>query len=82
MFSQSERHDHGTRICWDVLATTRSAGIEGFIFLDIQCVVNRELAFPHLFDFVSHSPRLGGGGLGFQNSPISGLRSPDTRRRL
>jgi hypothetical protein len=60
MFSQSERHDHGTRICWDVLATTRSAGIEGFIFLDIQCVVNRELAVPHLFDFVSHSPRLGG----------------------
>jgi len=31
-----------TRICWDVPETTRSAGIERLIFLDIQCVVNRE----------------------------------------
>ena len=47
------------RICWDVPETTRSAGIERLIFLDIQCVVNREHAFPHLFDFVSYSPHLG-----------------------
>ena len=49
----------GTRICWDVPETTRSAGIERLIFLDIQCVVNRDHAFPHLFDFVSYSPHLG-----------------------
>lgn len=47
------------RICWDVSATMRSAGIERLIFLDIQCVLNREHAFPHLFDFVSYSPHLG-----------------------
>jgi hypothetical protein len=40
----------------------RSAGIERLIFLDIQCVVNRKHAFPHLFDFVSYSPHLGAGG--------------------
>ena len=50
------------RICWDVPETTRSAGIERLIFLDIQCVVNREHAFPHLFDFVSYSPHLGAEG--------------------
>jgi hypothetical protein len=49
----------GTRICWDVPETTRSAGIERLIFLDIQCVLNREHAFPLLFDFVSYSPHLG-----------------------
>jgi uncharacterized protein len=48
-----------TRICWDVPATTRSAGVERLVFLDIQCVLNREGAFPHLFDFVSYSPHLG-----------------------
>jgi uncharacterized protein len=47
------------RICWDVPETARSAGIERLIFLDIQCVLNREHAFPHLFDFVSYSPHLG-----------------------
>jgi uncharacterized protein len=47
------------RICWNVPETTRSAGIERLIFLDIQCVVNRDHAFPHLFDFVSYSPHLG-----------------------
>jgi predicted pyridoxine 5'-phosphate oxidase superfamily flavin-nucleotide-binding protein len=47
------------RICWDVSETTRSAGIERLIFLDIQCVLNREHAFPHLFDFVNYSPHLG-----------------------
>ncbi len=47
------------RICWEVPETKRSAGIERLIFLDIQCVVNREHAFPHLFDFVSYSPHLG-----------------------
>jgi predicted pyridoxine 5'-phosphate oxidase superfamily flavin-nucleotide-binding protein len=46
------------RICWDVPETTRSAGIERLIFLDIQCVVNREHAFPHFFDFVGYSPHL------------------------
>jgi predicted pyridoxine 5'-phosphate oxidase superfamily flavin-nucleotide-binding protein len=51
-----------TRICWDVPETMRSAGIERLIFLDIQCVVNRKHAFPHLFDFVSYSPHLGAGG--------------------
>jgi uncharacterized protein len=47
------------RICWDVPEMKRSAGIERLIFLDIQCVVNRDHAFPHLFDFVSYSPHLG-----------------------
>ncbi|OSJ26637.1 hypothetical protein BSZ19_35925 [Bradyrhizobium japonicum] len=47
------------RICWHVSETMRSAGIERLIFLDIQCVLNRERAFPHLFDFVSYSPHLG-----------------------
>jgi predicted pyridoxine 5'-phosphate oxidase superfamily flavin-nucleotide-binding protein len=51
-----------TRICWDVPETMRSAGIERLIFLDIECVVNREHAFPHLFDFVSYSPHLGAEG--------------------
>jgi predicted pyridoxine 5'-phosphate oxidase superfamily flavin-nucleotide-binding protein len=51
-----------TRICWDVPETTRSAGIERLIFLDIQCVLIREHAFPHLFDFVSYSPYLGAEG--------------------
>ena len=50
------------RICWDVPETMRSAGIERLIFLDIQCLVNREHAFPHLFDFVSYSPHLGAEG--------------------
>jgi len=47
------------RICWDVPETKRSGGIERLIFVDIQCVVDREHAFPHLFDFVSYSPHLG-----------------------
>jgi hypothetical protein len=51
-----------TRIRWDVPETMRSAGIERLIFLDIQCVVNREHAFPHSFDFVSYSPHLGAEG--------------------
>jgi predicted pyridoxine 5'-phosphate oxidase superfamily flavin-nucleotide-binding protein len=51
-----------TRTCWDVPETARSAGIERLIFLDIQCVVNRDHAFPHLFDFVSYSPHLGAEG--------------------
>jgi predicted pyridoxine 5'-phosphate oxidase superfamily flavin-nucleotide-binding protein len=51
-----------TRICWEVPETERSAGIERLIFLDIQCVLNREHAFPHLFDFVSYSPHLGAEG--------------------
>jgi len=46
------------RIRWDVPETMRSAGIERLIFLDIQWVVTREHAFPHLFDFVSYSPHL------------------------
>ncbi|SDN69578.1 pyridoxamine 5'-phosphate oxidase family protein [Afipia sp. GAS231] len=50
------------RICWDVSETTRSAGAERLIFLDIQCVVNREHAFPLSFDFVSYSPHLGAEG--------------------
>src|ERR1700730_2391119 len=50
------------RICWDVPETMRSAGIERLIFLDIQCVVNRDHAFPHLFDFVSYSPHQGAEG--------------------
>jgi len=48
-----------TRICWDVPETMLSAGIERLIFLDIQCVLNRDHAFPYLFDFVSYSPHLG-----------------------
>jgi uncharacterized protein len=36
----------------------RSAGVERLIFLDIQRVLNREHAFPYLFDFVSYSPHL------------------------
>jgi len=51
-----------TKICWDVPETTRSAGVERLIFLDIQCVLNREHAFPHLYDFVSYSPHLGAEG--------------------
>jgi predicted pyridoxine 5'-phosphate oxidase superfamily flavin-nucleotide-binding protein len=47
------------RICWDVPESMRSAGAERLIFLDIQCVVNREHAFPLSFDFVSYSPHLG-----------------------
>lgn len=50
------------RICWDVPETMLSAGIERLIFLDIQCVVNREHAFPHSFDFLSYSPHLGAEG--------------------
>jgi uncharacterized protein len=50
------------RIDWDVAETKRSQGIERFIFLDIQCVVNREHAFPHVFDFASYSPHLGAEG--------------------
>jgi uncharacterized protein len=50
------------RISWDVPETRRSAGIERLIFLDIQCVLNRDHAFPHLFDFVSYSPHLGAEG--------------------
>jgi hypothetical protein len=50
------------RICWDVPETTRSAGIERLIFLDIQSVVSRDHAFPHVFDFVSYSPHLGAEG--------------------
>jgi hypothetical protein len=50
------------RISWDVPETMRSAGIERLIFLDIECVLNREHAFPHLFDFVSYSPHLGAEG--------------------
>src|SRR6267154_3901247 len=37
-----------TRICWDLPQTMRSAGVERLIFLDIQRVVNRDHAFPHL----------------------------------
>jgi predicted pyridoxine 5'-phosphate oxidase superfamily flavin-nucleotide-binding protein len=50
------------RISWDVPETARSQGIERLIFLDIQCVVNRAHAFPHVFDFVSYSPHLGAEG--------------------
>src|SRR3954469_1919735 len=46
------------KICWDVTEMMRSAGIERLIFVDIQCVVTREHAFPHLFDFLSYSPHL------------------------
>jgi len=51
-----------TRICWDVPETKRSAGIERLIFLDVHCVLNRERAFPHSFDFVGYSPHLGAEG--------------------
>ena len=51
-----------TRINWDVPETARSAGIERLIFLDVRCVVNRDHAFPHLFDFVGYSPHLGAEG--------------------
>ena len=47
------------RICWDVSEAMRSAGVERFIFFDIQCVVTRDHAFPHSLDFVSYSPHLG-----------------------
>jgi uncharacterized protein len=50
------------RICWDVPEESRSVGIERLIFLDIQSVVNRDHAFPHVFDFVSYSPHLGAEG--------------------
>lgn len=50
------------RISWDISEQARSAGIERLIFLDIQCVVNRDHAFPHVFDFVSYSPHLGAEG--------------------
>jgi uncharacterized protein len=50
------------RICWDIPEESRSAGIERRIFLNIQSVVNRDHAFPHLFDFVSYSPHLGAEG--------------------
>jgi uncharacterized protein len=50
------------RICWDIPEESRSAGIERLVFLDIQDVVNRDHAFPHLFDFVSYSPHLGAEG--------------------
>jgi uncharacterized protein len=49
-------------ISWDVPETMRSAGVERLIFLDIQCVVNRDHAFPLSFDFVSYSPHLGAEG--------------------
>jgi len=48
-----------TRICWNVPETAKSAGVQRIISLDIQCVLKREHAFPHLFDFVSYSPHLG-----------------------
>jgi len=48
-----------TRICWDVPETMLSAGIERLIFFDIHCVLNRDQAFPYLFDFVSYSSHLG-----------------------
>jgi predicted pyridoxine 5'-phosphate oxidase superfamily flavin-nucleotide-binding protein len=51
-----------TRICWDVPETMLSAGIERLIFLDIQRVLNREHAFPYLFDFIGYSPHLGAEG--------------------
>jgi predicted pyridoxine 5'-phosphate oxidase superfamily flavin-nucleotide-binding protein len=70
------------RICWNVPETSRSAGIERFIFLDIQCVLNREYAFPHLFDFIGYSPHFWGRRVRFPNSPVSGLRMPDTGRRF
>src|SRR5258707_151668 len=50
------------RICLNVPETMRSAGVERLIFFDIQCVVIRDHAFPHSFDFVSYSPHLGAEG--------------------
>jgi len=50
------------RIRWDVPETMRSAGIERLIFFDIERLMNRDHAFPHLFDFVSYSPHLGADG--------------------
>ena len=50
------------RICWDVPETMRSAGVERFIFFDIERLVNRDHVFPHSFDFVSYSPHLGAEG--------------------
>jgi len=49
-------------ISWDIPETVQSAGVERLISLDIQCVVNRDHAFPHSFDFVSYSPHLGAEG--------------------
>jgi len=42
----------------DVPETTLSARVQRLIFLDIQCLLNREHAFRHLFDFVNYSPHL------------------------
>jgi predicted pyridoxine 5'-phosphate oxidase superfamily flavin-nucleotide-binding protein len=70
------------RICWELPETMRSAGVERLIFLDIQCVLNREHAFPHFVRLCQLLAAPGGGGLDFQNSPIRNLRTPDTRRRL
>ncbi len=50
------------RIRWNVPETMRSAGIERLIFFDIERLMNRDHAFPHLFDFVSYSPHLGADG--------------------
>lgn len=50
------------KVSWDVPEATRSAGIERLIFLDIERVLNRAHAFPHVFDFVSYSPHLGAEG--------------------
>jgi predicted pyridoxine 5'-phosphate oxidase superfamily flavin-nucleotide-binding protein len=49
-------------ISWDIPEAVRSAGVERLISFDIQCVVNRDHAFPHSFDFVSYSPHLGAEG--------------------
>jgi predicted pyridoxine 5'-phosphate oxidase superfamily flavin-nucleotide-binding protein len=49
-------------ISWDIPETVQSTGIERLIFFDIQCVVNRDHAFSHSFDFVSYSPHLGAEG--------------------
>jgi predicted pyridoxine 5'-phosphate oxidase superfamily flavin-nucleotide-binding protein len=65
------------RICWDVPEAMRSAGIERLIFLDIQCVVTRKHAFPHVFDFVSYSPHLGAEGHTAKNEMTDG--PPDHR---
>ena len=48
-----------TKICWNVSEMAKSAGVQRIISLDIQCVLKRDHAFPHLFDFVSYSPHLG-----------------------
>jgi uncharacterized protein len=50
------------RICWDIPEMAKSAGVQRIISLDIQCVLKREHAFPHRFDFVSYSPHLGAEG--------------------